>query len=189
MKEGPITKEEEKFALWYIKYRNIYKAADRAGIPKNKAKATFDRLEVQEEIERQENAVMVERAKIQASAENLNNDLLDRELLKLITLDEHTHGSIKQRAIELGLVLTGRIQMGNTKTMDLSLSVSEDAPLPTVYQAFIPVGVPVSVSPIIPEPSALQSAIRAQTSPQPALSDSPADTNSAPPKTGRLVIG
>lgn len=147
MEEKPLTRKDHQFVDWFRKYRDIYKAAERAGIAKNQAKKTYGRIEIFEEIERQDAAVTKERAHVQVAAENLNNDLLDRELLKLILLDPEKSGDVKRRSIELGYVLTGRIESGNTR------SLAKEGPdaKPNFYQAFVPMGVPVNISPILPE--------------------------------------
>jgi hypothetical protein len=148
--EKPLTKEDLRYVDWFRKTRDVTRAGERAGLGPIQAKRLHERIEIQEEIERQDNIVLGERARVQVEAENINNDILDRELLKLILLDAEKNPDAKRRSIELGYVLTGRIQAGNTRSLDLA-PATDDTPLSTVYQAFIPVGVPVEVCPILPD--------------------------------------
>lgn len=141
--ERPLDRQGEKFATWYVKYRDIYKAAEKSHVAKNQAVRVFNRSEVQDEIERQEEVLRVERAKQQVETENLTNEILDRKLLKVIGLDETKHGSLILEAIRLGNVLTGRIRAGNTQSLEPNGS-KENTGAPNFYQAFVPMGVPVA---------------------------------------------
>ena len=58
---APLDEKRLKFVHWFRKYRDLYKAAERAGVPKNKAVATWCEPAVQEEFDRQEEAVRAER--------------------------------------------------------------------------------------------------------------------------------
>ncbi|HUD75799.1 MAG TPA: hypothetical protein VMQ76_12065, partial [Terracidiphilus sp.] len=144
IEEEPLTREQEKFATLFRKYRDIYKAAEKAGIAKNAAVRTFHLIQVQEEIERQDDIVRHERARQQVETENLTNAFLDGELIKVIKEEK---GSLKKEAIQLGYIVTGRIQAGATKLLEPAGNgiVTNTAPF---YQAFIPVG--VAAAPIIP---------------------------------------
>jgi hypothetical protein len=148
MEDKPLSRQDHDYVFHFRRYRDIYRAAERAHIPKNQAKKFHNRIEIGEEIERQDNIVLAERAAVQVKAEMLTNDLLDSELLKLILLDAEKSGDVKRRSIELGYVLTGRIESGNTRSLEAK--EGPDAK-PNFYQAFVPVGIPVNVSPILPE--------------------------------------
>jgi len=141
--ERQLDRQGEKFATWYVKYRDIYKAAEKAHVAKNQAVRVFNRPEVQDEIERQEEVLRVERAKQQVETENLTNEILDRKLLKVIGLDETKHGPLILEAIRLGNVITGRIRAGNTQSLEPN-GAKENTGAPNFYQAFVPMGVPVA---------------------------------------------
>lgn len=120
LENPPLTKQDLKFCTFWRQYRGtkgIYQAAERAGIPKTRALKTFERQDIQDEIERQDEAVRMERAKQEVVVEKLHGDLIDRELVKVIMLDEKTHGGTKLEGIRLGLVALGRIQAGNTRSL------------------------------------------------------------------------
>ena len=70
--EEPLTREQEKFVAAYRRLKDIYKAAAKAGIPKNVAVRTFNLIQVQEEIERQDDVVRQERARQQVETELLD---------------------------------------------------------------------------------------------------------------------
>lgn len=148
MAEKVLNKIDERVVFWWLKLRDVVKVAQRLNLAKTEVKTILDRIEVQDEIERQENVLISERMKIQANAENLTNDLLDRETLSLIMLDAETNGTVKLKAIELGYILTGRIESGNTRSLEAK--EGPDAK-PNFYQAFVPGGVNVTVTPILPE--------------------------------------
>lgn len=118
-KDGqPLDKKRVKFIEWFRKYRDIYRAAERAGIAKSRACAVFNEPAVQDELERQEEAVRMERARVEVVAEKITNEEIDRELLSVIRLPVKEYGSLKLEAIRLGAVMTGRIQAGNTRAID-----------------------------------------------------------------------
>jgi hypothetical protein len=119
----PLTREELKFVAAYRQYRTggggIYKAAEKAGIPKRRAVTVFNKPEIQEEIDRQDEAVREERAKVQVREEELTIDFANRELMKTIKQLE-AKDDIPQRmeALRLVYVVTGKIQNGSTRVLD-----------------------------------------------------------------------
>lgn len=148
--EGPLTAQDLKFVHWFRKYRDIYRAAERSNLPKNRAKRTFERPEIRDEIERQDLVVEQERARVQVAAEGISKDMLDAELYTLIKLNPKTHSAAKHRAIELGYVRAGVMQ-GAMKSLDLTPPNPDDeTPPPTVYQAFLTGEIKVSAAPILP---------------------------------------
>jgi hypothetical protein len=173
-----LNKTDLDSVFWFRRYRDPYKAAEHCGIPRRSARAHFNRAEIQEELERQDNAVIAERARIQVHAENLTNDLLDKELLTLVTLDEHVHPEAKRKAIELGYILTGRIESGGTRSLEAK--EGPDAK-PNFYQAFVQVGGSVTVSPILPPEHQTHAFPIA---PPPAKPESTSEI-----RTGRMKIG
>jgi hypothetical protein len=154
--EEPLTREQEKFVAAYRRLKDIYKAAAKAGIPKNVAVRTFNLIQVQEEIERQDDVVRQERARQQVEVELLTNAFLDGELIKVIRKEK---GTLKKDAIQLGYIVTGRIQAGATKLLEPAGNgiATNTAPF---YQAFIPVGVPAA--PIVPKDSEQGSVVSGQ---------------------------
>ena len=146
--EKPLSRDDLKYVDSFRRTRDVTKAGQRIHLGPWQAKRLHDRIEIQEEIERQDNIVMTERAKVQVAAEGLTNDLLDSELMKLILLDAEKSPDAKRRSIELGYVLTGRIESGNTRSLEAK--EGPDAK-PNFYQAFVQVGGTVTVSPILPE--------------------------------------
>ena len=139
IEEEPLTREQEKFVAAFRKWRDIYKAAAKAGIGKNQAVKTFHLIQVQEEIERQDDAVRQERARQQVETENLTNAFLDHELIMVIRTET---GALKKEAIQLGYIVTGRIQAGMTRILEPA-GDSGRQDKPNFYQAFVPVGVAV----------------------------------------------
>lgn len=150
--EGPLDKKSLNFVMWFRKYRDIYKAAERAKIAKNQAVKIFSTPAFQDELERQDEAVRMERAKHEVQDEALANPLLDRELVKMIQLDPTKFGNIKLEAIRLGMVATGRIRSGNTVSLDPNEKPSGQA---NFYQALVQVQ---PATPIVPEMAAAASA-------------------------------
>jgi hypothetical protein len=146
--ERPLTRVEERFATLFCKYGDIYKAAEKAGIGKNMAVRTFHLIQVQEEIERQKDVVRQERARQQVETENLTNDFLDKELIDVIRSEK---GALKKEAIQLGYVVTGRIQAGNTRTLEVPTEPNKGT-APNFYQAFVRVDGPVAS--ILPDETA-----------------------------------
>jgi hypothetical protein len=154
--EEPLTREQEKFVAAYRRLKDIYKAAAKAGIPKNMAVRTFNLIQVQEEIERQDDVVRQERARQQVETENLTNAFLDAELIKVIREEK---GTLKKEAIQLGYIVTGRIQAGATKLLEPAGDGIAANRTP-FYQAFIPVG--VAAAPIVPKDSEQGSVVSGQ---------------------------
>lgn len=206
MAERPLTKKDYDFCRWFLAYRDYYRAAEKVHIPKNQAKRTYDRIEIQEEIERQQAVVEREQAKVTVAAQGITREMLDARLFQLINLDVKSNAGAVHRAIELGYVRAGVLQVGNTRSLDLTPPNPDDeTPMPTVYQALFTVGVsaatpimPASVvapepetpagssgAPATPAPTAFQRAVRALTTPPPVV---PAPALSAI-KAGRIKIG
>lgn len=146
----PLDRQEMRFINWFLRYRDIYKAAEKAQIPKSHAGKTFNKIEVQEEIERQQDVLRQERARQEVEIENLTGEWLDGQLRRVIR-DEK--GAIATDAIRLGYVAIGRIQAGQTRVLDPGGQGGAEsvATPPNFYQAFMPVG--VAVSPIMPDPA------------------------------------
>lgn len=188
----PLDRKKLRFCTEFRKYRDIDKAAEKAGIPKSQAKKVFNLPEVQDEIERQEEAVREERARQQVALENLSTTLLERELVRCILLDPLKQGSLKLEAIRLGLVATGRIQAGNTKLLDgLGGDGAATGGAPNFYQAVLSVqAVPAPIvptegapppMPLVPaSQEVIQERVRALTTP-------PADP--AKRRAGSIKIG
>ena len=88
----PLTREELRMVSEFRKYRDIYKGAEKAGIPKNRAVKTFNKPEFQEELDRQDEVVRLERAKQQVAAEALTNELIDHELAAMVEADQLGRG-------------------------------------------------------------------------------------------------
>lgn len=177
--ELPLNRKEMKFVEWFRKYRDIYQAAAKAGIAKNQAKRTYERLEIQEEIERQDGVVERERAKVQVEAEGISRSFLDVELLQVIKLDAKKHTAGKLRGIELGYVRAGVLQVGSTRSLDLTPPNPDDeAPMPTVYSAIIGSGVRVDVSPLVPDKPQQAAPTQSTPAPQPQA-----------PRAGKLKLG
>jgi hypothetical protein len=143
-KEAVLDKAAVKMVEAFRRYRDVYKAAEKAGIAKTKAVKVFNSAAFQDELERQEEAVRLERARQEARDEKLTNEVIDRELLRVILLDVEKHGTLKLDAIRLGAVMTGRIQAGNTRALD----AAADAPRGGgFYQALVQVS---EAAPIVP---------------------------------------
>lgn len=183
-----LTKKDLDFITWFRKYRDYYKAAERAHIAKNQAKKTYERIEIQEEIERQDGVVERERARVQVESEGITRNFLDAELLQVINLDPKRHGANKLRGIELGYVRAGVLQVGNTKSLDLTPPNPDDeVPQPTVYSAFMSAGVRVDVTPILPSD---QPPVPAQPASANVTPKTPTPTAPEPArKAGKLRLG
>ena len=184
--ERILNKQDHDFVFHFLRYRDIYRAAEKAHIAKNQAKKTYERIEIQEEIERQAGLVDRERARVQVEAEGITRAFLDTRLVQLINLDERTHAATVKGALELGYVRAGILQVGNTKSLDLTpVSPDDDAPLPTVYQALFTVGVTAQAAPLIPEAAHSQ-----PTQPEPAREPDTAihPQQLAPARAGRIKI-
>jgi hypothetical protein len=153
--EQPLTREQEKFCAAYCRWRDIYKAAEKSGIAKNRAVTTFNLIQVQEEIERQREVVRQERARQQVEVEILTNEFLDKELISLIKSET---GSLKKESLQLGYVVTGRIQAGMTRILEVLPNGDKGTPA-NFYQAFVQPAKPAEAADILPpeEPAALSS--------------------------------
>jgi hypothetical protein len=169
--ERPLNRQELAFATWFCRFRDIYKAAEKAKIPKTQAGKLFNRIEIQEEIERQQDVHRQECARQLVAAENLNNELLDRELVLLIRAHREKTPTVAREAIQLGYIALGRIQAGTTRVLE-QIGAGDAAGSGQVgfYQAFVPVGMPVGMpvdvapAPILPEEPAEPSAVSSQPS-------------------------
>ncbi len=153
----PLTREELKFVSAYRQYRyggdGIYKAAEKARIPKNRAVRTFNKPAVQEEIDRQDEAVRLERARQEVKDDELTVAFANRELMK--TVKELT-GTERLEALRLVYVVTGKIQMGNNRILDTAPAgggeEGEGAPERFDYRAFIKVEqAAVPIVPVVAE--------------------------------------
>ena len=156
----PLTREELKFVAAYRQYRyggdGIYKAAEKARIPKNRAVRTFNKPEVQEEIDRQDEAVRQERAKQEVKADELTVAFANRELMKTVQqLGDKGDAAQRLEALRLVYVVTGRIQAGTTRVLETAPSgdEGEGAPERFDYRALIKVeqAAPVPIVPAAPE--------------------------------------
>jgi hypothetical protein len=136
----PLNAAELKFATMYVKFRDIYKAAERSRIPRTQAVKTFNKTAVQEEIDRQMEVVRVERARQQVQDENLTNQLLDKAMIALLT-DPKTSDSLRLEALRLGYVVTGKIQAGSTKVLDGAPAAGDEdrGAAPFSYRAVVQV--------------------------------------------------
>jgi|GEM_PF-5814256 len=162
--EKPLTAQKMKFATLFVRLRDIYKAGERAHLPKNRVVTIFNEPAVQDEIDRQQEAIRLERAKQQVQDENLTNDLLDRELITLIRGKETPVGT-KLDGIRLGMVATGRIQAGGAKIMELPPSpAGADNGGVAFYQAFVK-RVDTPPEPILPQAAAPEAASAAPVAP------------------------
>jgi hypothetical protein len=202
MGEGPLTAQDLKFVHWFRKYRDPYKATEKARLPKSRAKRTLDRPEIRDEIERQDLVVEQERAKVQVAAEGITRDLLDAELYAVIKLSPKTHSGAKLKAIEMGYIRAGVLQ-GTLKSLDLTPPNADDElAVPTVYQAVFTMASPTPATPVVPPavgasapPATVRERVRALiTPPQPPAAPSAAPQPSktaAPsyPRAGRMTVG
>ena len=183
----PLDRKEMRFITAFFRMRDIYKAAQKAGIPKNQATKIFNKIEVQEEIERQQDVLRQEQARQEVEIQNLTGEWLDAQLARVIR-DEK--GTVATDAIRLGYVAIGRIQAGMTRVLDPGGPGGAEsvATPPNFYQAFMPVG--VAVSPLLPDPAPAmvpQAAepVRQPYKPPEAGTRGPGDqgTKPAPPQT------
>jgi hypothetical protein len=145
----PLNRQKMRFVTWFLRLRDIYKAAEKADIAKSYAVRTFNEIEVQEEIERQQDVLRQEAARQEVQIQLLTNDLLDGELVRVIRKES---GSVAIDAIRLGYIATGRIQAGQTRVLDPggqggAESVTRPA---NFYEAFVPQTAPAP-TPILPE--------------------------------------
>jgi hypothetical protein len=133
--DKPLTREELRFVTEFRKYRDIPKAAQKAKIARNRMYKIFNSTAFQEELDRQEEAVRQERAKLEVKVEALTRDFLDQEMAALIRTSE---GSIKKEALALGYVVLGTIQNGGMRsTSGPQSGDSGDDPGKTVQPTFI----------------------------------------------------
>lgn len=153
MAERPLTKQDYDFCRWFLQYRDFYRAAEKVGLAKNQAKKTYNRIEIQEEIERQQAVIEREQAKVTIAAQGITREMLDARLYQLLNLDVKKNSGAVHRAIELGYVRAGVLQVGSTRSLDLTPPNPDDeTPMPTVYQAFFTVGVSTAqATPILPQ--------------------------------------
>ena len=119
--QKPLDRRTLAFVAAFRKYRDIYRAAERAHVPKNQAVRLFNSPAFQEELDRQDEAVRTERAKQEVRVEQLTNDLLDRTHVAILKLDPEKHGSVVLEGLRLGNVITGRIQAGNTRSLEYGI--------------------------------------------------------------------
>ena len=185
-----LTREEQKFAELFLRWRDIYKAADKAKIPRSRAVRVFNKPSVQEEIERQMEVVRRERARQQVAEESLTNQLLDGELIQVIR-NKETPVSVKLDGIRLGYVATGKIQVGTTRLLEGGAPGDGlEAGGAVVFQPFVPMG--MAVRPLMGAESAESAAAGPAAAPEPgepapvqkpaAAADEPA---AATPKAAR----
>lgn len=178
----PLSAEELKFVTLWMRFRNIDKAAERARIPKARAVRIFNKPEVQDEIERQQEAVRSERARVQVIEEDLSNKLLDLELIKLLR-NPGTTESTKLDAIRLGMVATGRIQAGGTRILDLG--AGEERATAHFYKALVEVQ---TAAPLMP-PAKTDGNNDGGSSPAPAAAPPPIAPTPKPPSSGKSDPG
>lgn len=159
----PLSREELKFVSAYRQYRyggdGIYKAAEKARIPKNRAVRVFNKPEVQEEIDRQDEAVRQERAKLEAKDDELTVAFANRELMKTVQqLNTKEDAGQRLDALRLVYVVTGRIQMGNNRILETAPSGAEEegaAPEHFDYRALIRLEPPMPIVPAAAHPEQL----------------------------------
>jgi hypothetical protein len=123
----PLDKRALAFVAAFRRYRDIYRAAERAHVPKSQAVRIFNSPAFQDELDRQDEAVREERARQEVKAEALTNEFLDQRLISVINLEEKTHGDLVLDALRLGNVITGRIQAGNTRSLGAGLDADTPA--------------------------------------------------------------
>lgn len=194
-KEKPLSADELKFCTLYVRFRDIYKAADRAKIKRGNAVRTFNKLTVQDEIERQMEALRSERAKVTVEEEQLDNKLLDLELINLLRGKE-TSDSLKLEAIRLGYVAIGKIQAGSTRVLDQTpaqaSAMQGDDRSPGFYKAFVQIQREQDAAPIVPvAPSPADAPVAAPAPPvasAPPVSPTPPTVNKTA-KPGSIRIG
>lgn len=197
----PLTRDELRMVSEFRKYRDIYKAAEKSGIAKNQAVRVFNKPEFQEELDRQDETVRLERARQQVDAEKLTNELIDSELTKVLRLDAKEHGTLKMDAIRTALVVNGRIQSGTMRSLEVGAQRENDdgdtVKTGTVYQALFQPAAPAVVADLMPtEPAAPagNKGTREQENKAPAQQTQPKTQTLAPPastrpRTGPLKVG
>lgn len=180
--DKPLTREQLRMVAEFRKYRDVYKAAEKAKIPKNSAVRTFNLPAFQEELDRQDEVVRNERAKLEVHAEALTRDFLDKELMGLVQKET---GSLKKEALALGYVVIGAIQNGSTRSLTAPVTdpnddrISQGAPT-FVYHATVAGTLTQTPEPIVP-----------QETKAPAIPPAPPPVPSKPTvnRTGPLKIG
>lgn len=116
--EAPLDRAALKMVEFFRRYRDVYKAAEKAKVPKKQAIKVFNSPAFQDELERQDEAVRTEKARQEVRDAKLTNQLIDQELISVMVLPAEKHGSLKLEAIRLAGVMTGRIQAGNSRALD-----------------------------------------------------------------------
>jgi hypothetical protein len=163
--EKPLTREGLRMVSEFRKYRDIYRAAEKAKVPKNQAIKLFNSTVFQDELDRQEEAVRQERAKLEAKAESLTREFLDGELTKLIKKDQSLE------ALRLGYVVVGAVQDKNLRSSAPSTEEPSSNTGPTfIYRATVEGTVSQAVEPIVAETPAAtpEPIVPAATTPPPA---------------------
>lgn len=132
--QEPLTRDQLRMVSEFRKYRDIYKAAEKAKIPKNQAVKVFNLITFQEELDRQDEAVRGECAKLEASVTAVTRDFLDNELISFIREEK---GALKKEAIQLGYVVAGIIQNGSTRSLTAQIPDPNDDRVPGGSPTFI----------------------------------------------------
>jgi hypothetical protein len=143
--EAPLDRAALKMVEFFRKYRDVYKAAEKAHVPKNQAVKVFNSAAFQDELERQDEAVRTEKARQEVRDAKLTNQLIDQELISVMVLSAEKHGNLKLEAIRLAGVMTGRIQAGNSRALEPQ---GEPGGRANFYQALVQVQ---EAAPILPE--------------------------------------
>ena len=211
---APLTREQLRMVTEFRKYRDIYKAAEKARISKNQAVRVFNLAQFQEELDRQDEVVREERARQQVKAEALTNELIDQELANMVRLDSKEHGSLKLDAIRTALVVNGRIQSGTMRSLEVGAARPDDdgeaVRKGNVYSVIFPTAEQAKPAPLLPpepasrtnvpdaaepgpQPSdAFRERVRALTTPPPPPTVKPGPPQQPPPfrhRVGPLKIG
>lgn len=185
--EAPLDRAGLQMVAAYRRLRHVYKAAEKAHVPRSRALKVFHSAAFQDELERQEEAVRLERAKLEAQTEKLTNEVIDRELLRVILLDVEKHGSLKLDGIRLGAVMQGRIQAGNTRSLESAGGAPSGSG--NFYQAFVQVQ---EAAPILPVETPAPPPVAANPAPAVAAASSVARAAArpqTPPKTPNAPKG
>ena len=168
---APLTREQLRMVTEFRKYRDIYKAAEKARIPKNQAVRVFNLAQFQEELDRQDEVVREERARQQVKAEALTNELIDQELATMVRLDSKEHGSLKLDAIRTALVVNGRIQSGTMRSLEVGAARPDDdgeaVRKGNVYSVIFPTAEQAKPAPLLPPEPASATNVPDATEPGP----------------------
>ncbi len=196
--EKPLDRQGLTFATAWRKYRDIYKAAEKAGVARSRAVSFFNRPEVQEEIDRQDEAVRMERAVQEVKAEILTVELIDAELMAAVKSEKGAH---KQAAMELAYVRLGKVQAGALRSTDVPANQNPNGGInfgsPLVYQAFTQATPVEAPAPIVPVEQGLgirdhgsENTIEKPIDKEPAKVAAPAAAPAPPPKgrSGRIGV-